>query len=150
MHPIDAWIYLLEDIMQYQNKREEVQETQLDYVLDITIAYPQGKPLDLPDIVTGLRPACKTYFIYRLYHSSEVSGSIRFQYSIWMWSFMWRFCDLSTGAQRWTCFNRMAEWSMDRKGADSRGILHNGKHNNSWNYQSTGCCWTRYVKISHN
>lgn len=62
-----------EQILQYQNKKDdESHETYLDYVLDITIAYPDGKPLDLPDIVTGIREPCETYLLYRLYHSSEV------------------------------------------------------------------------------
>lgn len=45
----------------------------LEYVLDITIAYPNGKPLDLPNIIHGMRDGCQTYFFYRLYHYSEVS-----------------------------------------------------------------------------
>lgn len=45
----------------------------LKYVLDITIAYPDGKPLDLPNIVTGLRRSCQTHLLYRLYRCSEVS-----------------------------------------------------------------------------
>uniref|UniRef100_A0A182P9A3 Phospholipid/glycerol acyltransferase domain-containing protein n=1 Tax=Anopheles epiroticus TaxID=199890 RepID=A0A182P9A3_9DIPT len=44
----------------------------LEYVLDITIAYPQGKPLDLPNIVHGMRDPCQTFLFYKLYHSSEV------------------------------------------------------------------------------
>ncbi|EAA08195.4 AGAP002482-PA, partial [Anopheles gambiae str. PEST] len=44
----------------------------LEYVLDITIAYPQGVPLDLPNIVHGMRDPCQTFLFYKLYHSSEV------------------------------------------------------------------------------
>lgn len=44
----------------------------LEYILDITIGYPNGKPLDLPNIVHGLRNPCQTYLFYRLYRSSEV------------------------------------------------------------------------------
>ncbi|XP_055540456.1 acyl-CoA:lysophosphatidylglycerol acyltransferase 1-like [Wyeomyia smithii] len=44
----------------------------LEYILDITIGYPNGKPLDLPNIVHGLRKPCQTYLFYRLYRSSEV------------------------------------------------------------------------------
>lgn len=47
----------------------------LEYILDITIGYPNGKPLDLPNIVHGLRNPCQTYLFYRLYRSSEVSIS---------------------------------------------------------------------------
>lgn len=43
-----------------------------EYILDITIAYQNGVPLDLPNIVHGLRSPCQTYFYYRLYPSSEV------------------------------------------------------------------------------
>uniref|UniRef100_A0A1B0CEX6 Putative acyl-coa:lysophosphatidylglycerol acyltransferase 1-like protein n=1 Tax=Lutzomyia longipalpis TaxID=7200 RepID=A0A1B0CEX6_LUTLO len=44
----------------------------LEYVLDVTIAYPNGEPLDLPNIIHGLRDECQTYFYYRLYQYSEV------------------------------------------------------------------------------
>lgn len=58
----------------YQNKKDdENREPHLDYVLDITIAYPEKEnPIDLPTIVFGTRPASQTHFLYRLYHSSEV------------------------------------------------------------------------------
>lgn len=67
-------IFFSEHIFQYQNKKDDDTERPcLDYVLDITVAYPdKGVPLDLPTIVTGTRPACKTHFLYRLYHTSEV------------------------------------------------------------------------------
>lgn len=63
-----------EHIFQYQNKKDDdTERPSLDYVLDVTVAYPDnGLPLDLPTIVTGSRPACKTHFLYRLYHTSEV------------------------------------------------------------------------------
>ncbi|XP_049795534.1 acyl-CoA:lysophosphatidylglycerol acyltransferase 1-like [Schistocerca nitens] len=44
----------------------------LNWVLDITIAYPEGKPLDLSDIITGYRKPCKTFMFYRLFRCSEV------------------------------------------------------------------------------
>lgn len=65
-------VLLSDQILKYQNKKDDEQQPFLDYVLDITVAYPQGKPLDLPTIVTGMRDPCQTYFYYRLYHSSEV------------------------------------------------------------------------------
>lgn len=46
--------------------------TNLDYILDITIGYPNGKPLDLPNIVTGMRDAFDTHFLYRLFPTSQV------------------------------------------------------------------------------
>lgn len=62
-----------EHIFQYQSKKDDDTDgPNLDYVLDVTVAYPDRIPLDLLDIVTGIRPACKTHFLYRLYHSSEV------------------------------------------------------------------------------
>lgn len=64
----------IEQIFQYQNKKDDdTEQPHLDYVLDVTVAYPDGGiPLDLPTIVSGSRPPCKTHFLYRLYHSSEV------------------------------------------------------------------------------
>ncbi|XP_055306479.1 acyl-CoA:lysophosphatidylglycerol acyltransferase 1-like isoform X2 [Sitodiplosis mosellana] len=64
----------IEHIFQYQSKKDDDTESpNLDYVLDVTVAYPDnGTPLDLPTIVTGSRPPCKTHFLYRLYHSSEI------------------------------------------------------------------------------
>lgn len=53
----------------------------LEYILDITIGYPNGKPLDLPNIVHGLRNPCQTYLFYRLYRSSEVSHNNKLQFS---------------------------------------------------------------------
>lgn len=61
-----------------ENLKEKIGEAEisakktLKYVLDITIAYPDGKPLDLPNIVTGLRRSCQTHLLYRLYRCSEV------------------------------------------------------------------------------
>lgn len=61
-----------------ENLKEKIGEAEissrktLKYVLDITIAYPDGTPLDLGDIVTGIRRACQTHLLYRLYRCSEV------------------------------------------------------------------------------
>lgn len=61
-----------------ENLKEKIGEAEisarksLKYVLDITIAYPDGKPLDLPNIVTGIRRSCQTHLLYRLYRCSEV------------------------------------------------------------------------------
>lgn len=67
-------MYIFSESILYQNKKDdENHEPHLDYVLDITIAYPEkGNPIDLPTIVFGTRPASQTHFLYRLYHSSEV------------------------------------------------------------------------------
>ncbi|XKL61848.1 hypothetical protein PGB90_001681 [Kerria lacca] len=44
----------------------------LQWILDITVAYPDAVPLDLPTIIMGYRRPCKTYLCYRLYPSSQV------------------------------------------------------------------------------
>ncbi|XP_050524291.1 acyl-CoA:lysophosphatidylglycerol acyltransferase 1-like [Daktulosphaira vitifoliae] len=44
----------------------------LTWILDITIAYSEGKPLDLPTIIMGQRRACCTHMYYRLFPSSVV------------------------------------------------------------------------------
>jgi lysophosphatidylglycerol acyltransferase 1 len=48
---------------------------EIRWILDITIAYPQGKPIDLPTIITGSRPPCDTVLFYRIYPTSMVSYS---------------------------------------------------------------------------
>ncbi|XP_057332263.1 acyl-CoA:lysophosphatidylglycerol acyltransferase 1-like [Microplitis mediator] len=45
---------------------------EIRWVLDITVAYPQGKPIDLSTIITGSRPPCETVLFYRLFPSSVV------------------------------------------------------------------------------
>ncbi|XP_035741523.1 acyl-CoA:lysophosphatidylglycerol acyltransferase 1-like [Vespa mandarinia] len=49
-----------------------VKPAEITWVLDITIAYPQGKPIDLPTIITGSRSPCETFLFYRLYPSKMV------------------------------------------------------------------------------
>lgn len=44
----------------------------LEYILDITIAYPDGVPLDLISIIFGFRDPCKTHMLYRLYKVTEI------------------------------------------------------------------------------
>lgn len=67
-----------------ENLKEKIGEAEissrktLKYVLDITIAYPDGTPLDLGDIVTGIRRACQTHLLYRLYRCSEVRKRLIF------------------------------------------------------------------------
>lgn len=53
-------------------RSEVVPNNLLEYILDITIAYPDRKPVDLPNIVHGWRDPCKTHMLYRLYKVSEV------------------------------------------------------------------------------
>uniref|UniRef100_A0A2A4JWB5 Acyltransferase C-terminal domain-containing protein n=1 Tax=Heliothis virescens TaxID=7102 RepID=A0A2A4JWB5_HELVI len=44
----------------------------IEWILDVTIAYPDRVPLHLQDVVCGIRPSCTTHLHYRLYPSSEV------------------------------------------------------------------------------
>lgn len=61
-----------------ENLKEKIGEAEISarktikYVLDITVGYPDGEPLDLPNIVTGMRRSCQTHLLYRLYRCSEV------------------------------------------------------------------------------
>ncbi|XP_054261392.1 acyl-CoA:lysophosphatidylglycerol acyltransferase 1-like isoform X3 [Macrosteles quadrilineatus] len=54
------------------NNTEVKGDYQLRWVLDITIAYPEGKPLDLPTIITGWRKPCQTFMFYRLFPGSQI------------------------------------------------------------------------------
>lgn len=51
---------------------KNIEQALLDYVLDITVAYPDQNPLDLSNIVHGLRRPCTTYMFYRLYKAESV------------------------------------------------------------------------------
>ncbi|MCL4139747.1 UNVERIFIED_CONTAM: hypothetical protein GTU68_021399, partial [Idotea baltica] len=42
------------------------------YLVDVTVAYPGGKPLDLQTIVGGWRRPCETIFHYRVYDIDEL------------------------------------------------------------------------------
>ncbi|CAH3976680.1 unnamed protein product [Pieris brassicae] len=44
----------------------------IEWILDVTIAYPDRIPLHLIDVVCGFREACSTHIHYRLYPSTEV------------------------------------------------------------------------------
>lgn len=57
--------------------QKEIQDhPQLDYILDITIGYPDGKPLNLQNIVMGLREPCRTVLYYRVYSTRDVSQEL--------------------------------------------------------------------------
>lgn len=61
-----------------ENLKEKISENEvssrktLKYIIDITVAYPDAKALDLGDIVFGLRKSASTHMLYRLYRCSEV------------------------------------------------------------------------------
>ena len=46
--------------------------TRLEKIVDMTLAYPGGQPLDLQSIVTGWREPCVTHVHYRQWSTSEV------------------------------------------------------------------------------
>jgi len=41
-------------------------------IVDVTIAYPEGKPLDLQNIISGYRPPCVTHVHYRIFDADSV------------------------------------------------------------------------------
>ena len=45
----------------------------LDKIVDVTIAYPDGKPLGLFDILSAWREPCTTHVHYKIYDINEVS-----------------------------------------------------------------------------
>lgn len=49
-----------------------IKSDKLTCVLDITIAYPNGEPLDLPAIIFGHKPSCRTILFYRLYRCGDL------------------------------------------------------------------------------
>ncbi|XP_042232032.1 acyl-CoA:lysophosphatidylglycerol acyltransferase 1-like [Homarus americanus] len=44
----------------------------IKYLLDVTVAYPGGRPLDLQTIFGGWRPGCDTIFHYRRFNIEEI------------------------------------------------------------------------------
>lgn len=67
-----------ENLKEKMGEAEISSKKTLKYVVDITIAYPDRKPLDLGEIVTGTRRACQTHLLYRVYRCSEVTYLIYF------------------------------------------------------------------------
>ncbi|XP_060531420.1 acyl-CoA:lysophosphatidylglycerol acyltransferase 1-like isoform X2 [Cylas formicarius] len=50
----------------------DVKKDCIEWVLDITIAYPNGEPVDFSHIAFGHRGPCQTVLFYRLYRASEI------------------------------------------------------------------------------
>ncbi|XP_011499600.1 PREDICTED: acyl-CoA:lysophosphatidylglycerol acyltransferase 1-like isoform X2 [Ceratosolen solmsi marchali] len=69
---------------QQLNSRSTMTKPEIRWILDITIAYPQGKPIDLPTIITGSRPPCDTVLFYRIYSTSVVPKEPK-QLSRWLY-----------------------------------------------------------------
>lgn len=61
-----------ENLKEKMGEAEISSKKTLKYVVDITIAYPDRKPLELGEIVTGTRRSCQTNLLYRVYRCSEV------------------------------------------------------------------------------
>ncbi|XP_018917337.1 acyl-CoA:lysophosphatidylglycerol acyltransferase 1 isoform X2 [Bemisia tabaci] len=57
---------------EYRVLLSDPNEDVLSWILDITIGYPGGRPIDLSHIIFGHRDPCQTFLYYRLYHLSEV------------------------------------------------------------------------------
>ncbi|KAL1509716.1 hypothetical protein ABEB36_004412 [Hypothenemus hampei] len=54
------------------SSKSDLQRGHVEYIVDITIAYPNGVPIDLSHIVFGNRPPCETVLFYRVYRATEV------------------------------------------------------------------------------
>ncbi|XP_045130163.1 acyl-CoA:lysophosphatidylglycerol acyltransferase 1-like [Portunus trituberculatus] len=66
---VGALKVILDSVAADQN--DEKTDT-IKHLLDVTIAYPGGDPLDLPTIFGGWRPPCDTIFHYRRFNIEEV------------------------------------------------------------------------------
>lgn len=49
----------------------------LDKIVDVTIAYPEGKPLGLFDILSAWRDPCAIHVHYKIYDIKQVKKGIR-------------------------------------------------------------------------
>lgn len=47
-------------------------EKYIQKIVDVTVAFPEGRPLDLQSIVTGWRPSCITHVHYRVFDSRDL------------------------------------------------------------------------------
>ena len=52
-------------------------DSKIGKIFDVTIAYPEGKPLDLFQIGFGSRPPCVTHVHYRVFDVKDVSFFLR-------------------------------------------------------------------------
>eukprot|EP00088_Acartia_fossae_P024322 TRINITY_DN2527_c0_g1_i2.p1 TRINITY_DN2527_c0_g1~~TRINITY_DN2527_c0_g1_i2.p1 ORF type:complete len:187 (-),score=32.13 TRINITY_DN2527_c0_g1_i2:696-1256(-) len=48
------------------------QSSHISKIVDVTIAYPEGRPLDLQNIVSGYRPPCTTHVHYRTFDVNSI------------------------------------------------------------------------------
>uniref|UniRef100_T1HX11 PlsC domain-containing protein n=1 Tax=Rhodnius prolixus TaxID=13249 RepID=T1HX11_RHOPR len=63
------------------------EENSIKWVLDVTLAYENGIPLDLLTIMTGWRDPCKMYVLYRLFPATEIpegdANITKWLYNLW-------------------------------------------------------------------
>jgi len=57
---------------------------QIDAVVDLTLAYPEGRPLDIQSIMTGWREPCVTHIHYRVFDSKEITNMSSEERFSWM------------------------------------------------------------------
>jgi len=62
-------------IVEEKQGEETAKKGNLKYIVDVTVAYPEGKPLDLQSIVTGWRKPCLTHVHYRVFPISDLPRS---------------------------------------------------------------------------
>lgn len=67
---------LLTNLKSYKFTFADENTDKLAWILDVTVAYSEGKPLDLPTIIMGQRKACRTHVYYRLFPSSIVCQNL--------------------------------------------------------------------------
>lgn len=63
-----------------EENKEADDDNDLEFILDVTIGYPDGKPLDLLNIIHGLREPCSTVIYYRVFSTREVSSGSLFAF----------------------------------------------------------------------
>lgn len=74
-----------ENLKEKMSEAEMSSKKSLKYVVDITIAYPDRRPVDLGDIVLGTRRSCQTHMLYRVYRSSEVCQNVSSSSALTFW-----------------------------------------------------------------
>ena len=99
---------------------------EISKVIDVTIAYPEARPLDLLAIATGYRRPCTTHVHYRVFDVKDVSGHIERSFVTFVWTvvcFSPRFLQIlrrcDTGCT--TCITRRTRcWPGSTRQASSR------------------------------
>jgi len=56
----------------------------IEKVVDVTLAYPEGRPLDMQSIVTGWREQCTTHIHYRVFDSKHLASLTSEERFAWM------------------------------------------------------------------